>query len=451
MSKSTLAPPMAWFSVVFATATAVWTAPLDLEQALRLADANAFGNRMATARSQAASGQNLSAWAGFVPTARVEAGALVTDDPLNAFGTRLQQRRVSMESFDPARLNDPDAIASLSTSLVAEVPLLNLDAWHGKVAAARNLQATVRAVDLERDRVRAQVVEAWFGVGLARASVGTWESALAVARSYENQAVSGQRNETATRSDVLRSRVEVASIGASLAKARTDAALAEKRLALLLGGGPLPGTVPELELTDSVLKAASLPAAPAAATVEQEVVGLQADAARAAWCRARDALLPRVNGMARVDWHEHASMFQKDPSWTVGVVASWNILGGAQALGAEREARGRWREAETGREALRAQQAMERDAERARLADALERLDIERGSLEQAAEAHRIVSRRCDEGLATLAERIEAGALETRIRLERTGLRQEVVSSLAKLSLLEGRDPSALISLTNKN
>lgn len=451
MYKPSVPPPRARLFVVLATAGFAAAANLDLATALRLADEKAFGNQMASARAEAASGQNLAAWAGFVPTARIEAGAMITDDPLGAFGTRLGQRRVSMASFDPASLNDPDAIASLSTSFIAEVPLLNLDAWHGKFAASRNLKASERNMDLERNRIRAQVVEAWFGVGLARAAVGTWESALVVARSYENQANSGRRNETATKSDVLRSRVEAASIGGSLAKARTDAILAEKRLALLLGGGPLPGQIPAIDLTDSVLKAQTLGAKGPENTLEQEVVGLQAEAARAAWCRARDAFLPRVNGVARVDWREHASMFQKDPSWTVGVVASWNILGGAQIMGSQKEAHGRWREAQTGHEALRAQQAMERDVEHARLADALERLDIERGSLEQAAESHRIVSRRYDEGMATITERIEAGALETRIRLEMVGLRQIAVSSLAKLSLLEGHDPARLISLTANN
>lgn len=450
MTTSYLPSPRVWFFAALATTTLA-AAPLDLPTALRIADEKAFGNQMAAARAQAASGQNLAAWSGFVPTARIEAGAMATDDPLGAFGTRLGQRRVSMASFDPASLNDPDAIASLSTSVIAEVPLLNVDAWHGKMAAKRNLEATVRAKDLERDRIRSQVVQAWFGVGLARAAVGTWETALAVARSYEKQALSGRRNETATRSDVLRSRVEAASIAASLANARTDAILAEKRLALWLGGGPLPGSVPAMTLTDSALKARSLVAKGGDKTLELEVAGLRSDAARASWCRSRDALLPRLNAIARVDWKEHASMFRKDPSWTVGVVASWNILGGAQALGAEREAHGHWREAETGREALRSQQTMERDAEHARLANALERLDIEHGSLEQTIESHRIVSRRYDEGLATITERIEAGALETKIRLEMVGLRQEVVSSLAKLSLLEGRDPSDLISLTEQN
>lgn len=451
MDNSDIPPPRAWLRIVFATGALASAQTLDLERALAIADERSFGNRTALAREQSASGRNLAAIAGLVPVVRLEAGAMVTDDPLGAFGTRLGQRRVSMASFDPSTLNDPDAIPSLSTSVIAEVPLVNVDAWHGRLAAERGLRAAGRSRDLERNRIRAQVVEAWFGVGLARAAATTWETALAVARSYEKQAASGQRNETATRSDVLRSRVEVASIGAGLAKAKSDVVLAEKRLALLLGGGALPGTVPTDELADSALKEQVGLATPRGNTLESEVVGLQAEAARAAWSRSRDAFLPRLNGVARVDWKEHASMFRDDPSWSVGIVASWNLFGGIQALGEEREAHGRWREAEIGREASRSQQGMDRDAEHAKVTVALERLEIAHGSLAQAAESHRIVSRRYDEGLATIAERIEAGALETRIRLEMVSLRQEIVSSLAKLALLEGRDPSALVSLTTGN
>lgn len=161
MDKSNGPPPRAWLWNMLATAAFATAAPLDLGRALEIADERAFGNRLASAREKSASGQKLSAWAGFVPAVRLEAGASVTDDPLGAFGTRLGQRRVSMASFDPASLNDPSAIASLSTSVIAEVPLLNVDAWHGMVATDRNLQAARRAVDLERQRVRAQVVEAW--------------------------------------------------------------------------------------------------------------------------------------------------------------------------------------------------------------------------------------------------------------------------------------------------
>lgn len=191
MNKSNIAPLRAWLVVVLGMGAVAQAQPLDLERALAIADEKAFGNQMAVAREQAASGQNLSAWAGFVPAVRLEAGAMVTDDPLGAFGSRLGQRRVSMASFDPSSLNDPDAIGSLSTSVIAEVPLLNIDAWHGKLAAERNLEAMTRSKDLERNRIRAQVVEAWFGVGLARMAANTWETGLVVAKSLRETSCFG--------------------------------------------------------------------------------------------------------------------------------------------------------------------------------------------------------------------------------------------------------------------
>ena len=438
-------PPRGTLWILFAAAAVTSGQTLDLAQALRLADSAAFSNRMAVAREQAAAGADLAAWAGFAPNARIEAGFAATTDPLGAFGTRLGQRRVAMESFAPASLNDPDAIVGLTTSLVAEVPLLNVDAWHGKRAASLAHQAARLDRALEQRRVRGQVIEAWTAVGLARAAVGTWESALAVAMAYERQAAAGQRQETAIRSDVLRARVEVATLRASLSKARTDILLAEQHLALLLGGNRLPGSVPALDglLTDSGRIAAAARTAKEGMSPEAAIVERRAEAARADWCRTRDALLPRVNGMARVDWKEHASMFEKDPSWSVGVLASWDLPGPRMA-GAAREAHGRWREAEAGRDALVARNALERASLRARVIDALGRLQTERGALEQATEAHRIATRRHEEGVATLTERIEGGALETKIRLEIVALRQEIVPSLVRLALLDGRDPADL-------
>jgi len=443
--------PRGWFLVVFGMAGAAGAATLDLATALRIADSAGFGNRMARERRMSESGRNLSAWAGLLPSVRLEGAAAVTDDPMGAFGSTLGQRRVSAASFDPSALNEPDAVPGWTASVIAEVPIVNLDAWHGKVAAARGLRAAESAVRLEASRTRSQVVEAWFAVGLARAALETWEAGLAVARSYESQAASGHRNETVTRSDVLRSRVEVASIEWSLAKARADLGLAEKKLASLLGAGTLPGVVPRVELSDSVLSLHGRTADGGGASLESRLVGLQTDAARADWRRRGGALLPRLNGMARVDWKDRATPLGDDPSWTVGLVASWEVFGGVGSLGAEREARWRWREAETGLEALRIREELELEAEQARLDAAMERLEIGRGALEQAVESHRIASRRYEEGLSTIAERIEVGSLETRIRLEMVASRQDVVSALARIALLQGRDPEELVPLARGN
>lgn len=411
---------------------------LDLATALRIADRNAFAIGMASARVDAAEGRRTATLAGILPNLRLEAGAGATTDPLGAFASRLGQRDVTMASFDPRLLNDPDAVPGFTAGAVAEVPLVNIDAWRGRAEASRALDASRRAERLERVRVHAQVVQAWYGVGLARAAVDAWESGLAVARSYERRARAGRASETVVPSDVLRAQVEVSSIEANLSKARVDVLLAERRLALLMGSDSLTGTVPYLEtIPDEIAPSIS-------EALELDVAKLQAKAARAGLQAARAGHLPRVNGMARLDWKERDGLFGEDPSWTVGVVASWNVMGGFGTIGKSREAYGMAREAEIGVAALAARIAMEHAAQRARLDASREQLASKTAALRQAEEAHRVVARRYEEGVATLSERIEAGSLETRIRLEMASLRQEIVAALAEIALLEGRDPAEL-------
>lgn len=412
---------------------------LDLATALRTADCNAFPIRLAGARVEAAEGRRTATLAGILPNVRLEGGIGATDDPLGAFASRLGQRDVSMSSFDPRLLNDPDAVPGFTAGAVAEIPLVNVDAWFGRAAASRALDASRTARTLERARVHAQVVQAWYAVGLARAAVATWESGLAVARSYEKQARAGRASETVVPSDALRARVEVSSIEADLSKARVDVLLAERRLALLMGTDSLTGTVPDAILADddADLTAEGDP-------VELEAAKLQAEAARSGLRAAQAGALPRVNGLARLDWKQRDGLFGEDPSWTVGVVATWNVMGGFATVGGSRQAYGLAREAEIGVSALAARIAMERSAQRARLFASRERLVSKTASLRQAEEAHRVVARRYEEGVATLSERIEAGSLETRIRLEMASLRQEIVAARCELALLEGRDPAAI-------
>ena len=422
---------------------------MDLREALETADRQGWGNRISSAREEQAAGQELSAWAGIVPSARAELGMSATDDPMGAFGSRLGQRRISMASFDPAALNDPEAVAGWNAALVAEIPLVNVDAWNGAGAAADAARARRAEARLERERTRAEVVKAWYSVGLSRQAVAAWDTALAVARSYLEQAASGVRNQTALRSDSLRAAVEADRIRAELSKARTGERLALRRLALLLGRDSLEAVEPA-DLPDSVLEGAVEAAGSPEGAADVEQARWGREAARQGAAAARGAFLPRLNGIARLDWKARISPASEDPSWTVGLVASWSVPGPA-SLGAARTAAGRAREAEAGEAALRARRSLELEAERSNLSDALARLSVLRGSLAQAAEAHRIVRRRWEEGLATAADRIEAGALETRIRLEAVSLRREIVGSLAEIRLLEGRDPAALASLLQRN
>lgn len=420
---------------------------LDLDEALRIADDSSSANAMAEARVLAASGRNLSAWAGFVPVVRAEAGLMATEEPLAAFGTRLGQRRVSMASFDPRLLNEPATMVGWNSALVAEIPLVNLDAWSGKSAANMAFRAETISSQAQRLRTRAMVVDSWMAVLLARQAEATLKEALEVARAWESQAVSARSNEMSTRADLLRARVEAGNIEVSLSRARKDVVLAQRRLALVMGVEALPGEVPTAEISDALLAEGAKVKVEEAASLEEKAMVAKVAAASANVDRARLGFLPRLNGMARLDWKGRDNPFEEDPSWTVGVQANWNLLRGLGDWGEERTSRGQWREANLGLVAMRRQEDLERASARADLENLQEKLANSLRGVEQSAEAHRIAVARHREGMATLAERIEAGTLEMRTRLSVVAVRRELVATLANLAVLEGRDPARLADL----
>ena len=82
-------------------------AQLTLAAALREADHAAFPNRVAAGNASGQAAQRLAPLSGILPTVRVEAGYLATNDPIGVFGSTLRQRAITTANFDPERLESP--------------------------------------------------------------------------------------------------------------------------------------------------------------------------------------------------------------------------------------------------------------------------------------------------------------------------------------------------------
>ncbi len=130
----------------------------------------------------------------------------------------------------------------------------------------------------------------------------------------------------------------------------------------------------------------------------------------------RSLYLPRVNGFGRLDWNSPDAPFGGQSAWTMGVMLSWSPFAGGSELAEIRSAAGRVDAARAGADAARAQAGLELAQATDALALALVRLEIADRSVVQAQEAHRIVSRKYDGGLATVSELFDAAAMETLVR-----------------------------------
>jgi outer membrane protein TolC len=78
---------------------------------------------------------------------------------------------------------------------------------------------------------------------------------------------------------------------------------------------------------------------------------------------------------------------------------------------------------------------------------ALARLNLVERAVSQSEEAHRIVSRKYDGGLATVVELFDAASAETQSRLASIAARYEAIVSAAATRTAAGRDLSPLNAL----
>jgi outer membrane protein TolC len=427
-------------------------APLTLGEAFRRADSAAYTNRIAGGNARAQGAQATAALQGILPSVRAEAGYIQTDNPLAAFGFTLQQRGVSAASFNPASLNYPSPVTNWSGGLVAELPLINADAWLDRGAASSAAAAAVASSGYTRETTRVDVARAYFGAILAREQVRTLEAATAAGQAHLRQAESMVANGLATRSDALLAAVQVGQLEAQLIGARGNSGIARERLALLLGqpgdtAFMLPDSLPSAARIRDLVVPSNQDTAAARLDVTAARLGLEA--AQHDVRRASARYLPRLNGFGRYDWNSPNQLFGGPSSYTVGLMASWSPFSGASEIADRQGARGRADAARAMVEAAEAGAALERNATQTQLAVAIAQLGIAEVSVAQGAEAHRIVARKYTGGLATIAELLSAAAVETQTRLGLSGARYQVIVADAAARQAAGADLMALTVLEN--
>jgi outer membrane protein TolC len=429
-------------------------AQLTLAAALHQADHAAFANRMAGGAAAEKRAQALAPLKGILPSVHVEAGYVRTTDPIGAFGSTLRQRIITQADFDPSRLNYPGAIGNYQGGIVVEQPLLNADAWMGRRAALSALDATRASETWTRLSIRVDVVRAYYGARLATERTVMLQSAARAARAHQAQAESMVRQGLVTKSDALLAAVRAGEIDAQLAEASGNAITARRQLAVLLGGDgadlpvdmAAPNALPSAERIRAVVGTdTAFTVGERRADVDAAARGL--DAAHADAGRARSTYLPRLNSFARYDWNSPDRIYGGDRNWTAGVMATWSLFAGAGEIADVQATSARETSARAQADAVQANGRLQVEQTRTALAVALARLEISERAVAQSAEAHRIIARKYEGGLASVTELLDAQTADTQSGLAFAQARYMAIVDAAERRLALGRDPATLAVL----
>ncbi|MHB1861981.1 MAG: TolC family protein [Gemmatimonadaceae bacterium] len=426
--------------------------PIALPAALRRADSVAYANRMARGTADAQHATAIAPLRGILPSVQFDAGYLQTTDPIGAFGTTLRQRSTTQAAFDPHALNFPAAVRDYSGDVTVSQPLFNADAWVGRRAATLAAQAADASAEWTSRSVRGDVVRAYFGAAVAAAQVVALDSAAAAAHAHVRAAQSMERNGMVTRSDVLLASVRANELDAQRAAAEGNALLARRQLGTLLA---MPGQavtvdprIPSAQtLRDETAPDTANANAGAAGRADLRAATLGAEAAGADARRARAAYLPRLNAFGRYDWHSLSHPYDGLPSWTAGLMVSWSPFSGGGTLSDVRHAAAQRAVANAAADAANANAQLEEAQTRTELLVALQRMDLAELAAAQAVEAHRLVTRKYEGGLATIVELLDAAAAQARTAVELSAARYAVIAADAARRQALGRDPGSLADL----
>jgi len=386
--------------------------PLTLERAITLAFGRNPNLRAAAERIEAARARAGEAASAFYPQVAVRSSYVRTDNPAQAFGMIVSQRRFS-PTLD---VNDPDITENYRSEVVGYINLFRGGQdWANESAAIHGARATALERSAIRNALGEAVVSTWYAilgareqVEVARASVQAVESELAEARKrFEAGAL--------LKSDVLSLEVRLAAAREGHVRARNAVQTAVEGLRLLLAAAsgetleldprpPAEDAGPAATLQEALGRAARERPEIQAAAALAESRRLEMEAERAAW-------LPRVDAFGGWGYDHYTYEWDHDQdNWTLGVVVEMDVFNGFRTVERARAAERRLGEARALQDKVRLEIEGEVKTAQLALEDARERVGVTEKSLAAAEEALRLVGEQYKAGTATVTRYLEAEA-----------------------------------------
>ncbi len=386
-------------------------AELTLSQAVETALANNPGLEAAGFRAASASEKTIQAGSGALPQVYLNGGYSRTTNPMWAFGTKLNQKAITAQDFDPARLNDPDSIGNVGSSLAVVWSVYDQGrTWYGLQQARLNQDSALLFAQRARQEVIAGTITAYIGTLLARENEIVIRQATDTARSHLKLIQSRYDGGFVAKSDLLRAQVHIADLEQQLAEAKSQVSIAKCRLTVVMGiagdldftlSSPLePGDPIEGDLDAWINKAL-------AARPDLKSLSLQKTIAEKEMDKSKAARLPSVNltGNYEInseDFEDHGN------SYTVGAALSLPLYTGGRISAAIREAQNNLKQTDAMVRGLNQQICGETRQAFFNAKSSWERIPVSKAAVGQAEESLRIVKNRYDNGLFTITDLLDA-------------------------------------------
>jgi len=171
----------------------------------------------------------------FLPQVNFSYSALSTNNPLYAFGFKLQEKSITANDFNPELLNNPSGTPDFMTKLDVQQPLLNMDQIYKRKAAEKQTELYQFKTQRTREYLSFEVKKAYLQLLLAYDATKVLEEAKKNAQSIYLFAENHFAQGLIQKSDLLNAQVQQTTIENNLAKAKNNIRNVSDYLSLLMG------------------------------------------------------------------------------------------------------------------------------------------------------------------------------------------------------------------------
>jgi outer membrane protein TolC len=359
----------------------------------------------------------------YLPSVVASYTAITTNNPLMAFGSKLNQEILTQEDFNPDLLNDPDHIENFATEIMVLQPLLNLDGVYARNAAriqqeAYQLKAdrTAEYLELDATKLYMQLQLAYEALDVLARAQKTVNEAVRMVNDYYDQGM-------VQKSDVLDARVQASEVKNQLQFAITNVRNISDKLLVMMS--ETPGSL--------ILKPeGSAPLDYISGTFTSELpenrkdllaMSKSVEGYESMLQSSRMKFVPRINAFGSFQVYDDQPLGFDASGYVLGARLSWDLFSGLSTTAKVNKARLEMEKARMEMEDYTANQQAELNHTTRMLEDVKSKVELSQLAFDLATESYRIKSDRYQQGLEKTVDLLAA---ENQMYMKELQLKQAI-------------------------
>ncbi len=344
----------------------------------------------------------------FLPTVTASYTAMTTNNPLMAFGSKLNQEILTQQDFNPALLNDPDNVENYATEIMVLQPLLNLDGVYGRTAAKIQKEAYQLKAERIKEYLQFEATKQYMQLQLAYKAVEVLERAEQTVNEAVRMTTDYYDQGLVQKADVLDVKVRANEVKSQLQYARSNVQNASDQILALMGQEPgsyvlKPEGRPPLEYTSR-----SYPVILPQNRKDLLAMDKSVDGYQNMLKSSKMKFVPRINAFGSFQIYDNQPLGFDANGYILGAKLSWDIFSGYANIAKTTKARLEMEKATLEQEEYQLKQQVELSRANRLLTDAEHKVELSQVAFEQASESFKIRKDRFEEGLEKTVDLLSA-------------------------------------------